>query len=207
MKVEHYIKKLKKSKEFNDFTKDDPQSYLCSVFLVRDFIGNHNETQLDFYSPKIKKIISFKVDRGVTKIPIDKRAETITHKKFVPKKLDEKINLDVDVLKPTILDDMHNRGLTGEIQKILVILHELDDRNVWNCTCFLGGLGLLQCHIEDSSGTVLFMEKKSFFDLIKFTGAPPGLPPIKGLGGETGVDEQGEDLGINLGEPKGKKGK
>lgn len=172
MKTQHYLEKLEKSEDFKKFIKSDPKAYLCSIFFVRDFEENHNETQIDFYSPKTKKITSFKVDGKVEKSPLDKKAETLLHKIFVPTKIEPDIKLEIDKIKPIIMDDMHNRGLTDTINKVLVILQNIDDRNIWNCTCFLKGMGLLQAHVEDSSASVLFMDKKSFFDMIKFVGKP-----------------------------------
>ena len=168
MKPETYIKKVKESKDYKDFMKEDPKAYLCSLFFVRDFSGPQKETQVDFYSPKIKKIVSFKVEGNkVERAPIHKKAETLTHKKFVPKPMKDTIKMDVDEMQPTLMDEMHNRGMTYEIEKILAFLNITDDRVLWNCTGFLKGLGLLQAHVEDSTGTVLFMDKKSFFDIIK----------------------------------------
>jgi hypothetical protein len=167
MKIQHFVDKVEKTKEYKDFMKKYPKTYLCSLFFVRDFSENHNETHIDYYTPSTKKIISFDLDKKVTKSPIDKKAENMKHEKFVPKKLGNKIKLDIDRLKPIILDEMHNRGLTDNIQKMIIILQNIENRDVWNCTCFLNGLGLLQCKVEDSSETVLFMEKQSFFDLIK----------------------------------------
>jgi hypothetical protein len=180
MKTQHYLDKLEKAEDFKKLLKDDPKAYLCSIFFVRDFEENHNETQVDFYSPKIKKIISFQVDGKVEKNPIDKRAETLLHKTFVPARIEPEIKLEIDKIKPIIMDDMHNRGLTDTINKILVILQNVDDRNIWNSTCFLKGMGLLQAHVEDSSASVLFMDKKSLFDMIKFIGKPEQEAPKDG---------------------------
>ena len=108
MKTQHYLDRIEKTEDYKKFMKSDPKAYLCSIFFVRDYEENHNETQVDFYSPKIKKILS--------------------------------------------------------------ILHVMDGRTVWNCTCFLKGLGLLQAHVEDESETILFMEKKNFLDIVKFVG-------------------------------------
>lgn len=168
MKVDHYLKKVEKSEDFKKFKKQDSKAYLCSFFFIRDYEEKQNETQVDFYSPKTKMIVSFKVNGKVERIAVDKKAETITHKKFIPKPLKDKINLEIDVVKPTIIDEMHNRSMADEIKKILAVLHIMDDRVVWNCTCFLKGMGLLQAHVEDKNESVLFMEKKSFFDLLKF---------------------------------------
>ncbi len=190
MKPIHYIKEVKKSQAFKDFMAEDPGAYLCSLFFMVDFNERNKEVHVDFYSPKSKKIVSFKLGNRIERIP-DKDAMTMVHKKFVPKPLSEQIKMDLDALKPALTDEMRNREMTYEIEKILAFLNVADDRVMWNCTGFLKGLGLLQAHIEDSSQSVLFMDKKSLFDMIKFTGAPgmgmPGMPQ-PGSGPELGGD-------------------
>lgn len=182
MKPSHYIKKVKESEAYKLLMEEDPNTYLCSVFFLRDFDEGNNETQVDFYSPAKRHIISFKVDKKVEKT-VNKKVQTITHKKFIPQKLQENIKMDVDEMKSTLLDEMHNRDMTYEIEKVLVFLNMTDGRAVWNCTGFLKGLGLVQAHVEDKSQSVLFMEKKSLFDLIKFPGGAPSLPGMPGAGG------------------------
>ena len=175
MKSTAYIKKVKESLSFKEFMKEDPKAFLCSLFFTRDFSEKRSETQVDFYSPKQKMIISFKVDKKVERAPLAKKAETLTHKKFIPKPLNENIKMDVDEIVPTLIDEMHNRGMTYQIEKILAFVNITDGEVIWNCTAFLKGLGLILAHVEDKSNTVLFMEKKSFFDLLSFT---------KGTGGQ-----------------------
>ena len=166
MNPQDYIKKIEKTQEYRDFAKQNPDAYLCSMFLVRDFEGEHNETQIDFYSPKTKKITVFKVNGKVEKVPEEKKPIDIKQKKFVPKELIGKIGIDIDAVSDIILDEMHNRGMTDQIKKLLIVLQTLEGKTVWNCTCFLSGLNLLQTHVEDESKSVLFMEKKSFMDMI-----------------------------------------
>ena len=182
MKCAVYLKKVKESKEFKEFMKEDPKAYLCSLFFTRDFVEKRDDTQVDFYSPKAKMIISFKVGKEVERAPLGKKAETLTHKKFVPKLLKDTIKMDVDEMEPTLMDEMHNRGMTYTIEKILAFVNVTDGEVIWNCTAFLKGLGLLQAHVEDKTETVLFMDKKSFFDLLRFTkgGASSGTGPPAG---------------------------
>ena len=178
MKPAHYIEKVKKSPAYKLLMEEDPDAYLCSLFFLRDFDEGNNETQVDFYSPLKKHIISFKVNKGVERED-SKKMQTITHKKFTPQPLPEKIRMDVDEMKPALTDEMHNRDMTYEIEKVLAFLNVMDGRAVWNCTAFLKGLGLLQAHVEDKSASVLFMEKKSLFDLIKFSGGQmQGMPSM-----------------------------
>ncbi len=193
MKPSHYIEKVKKSELFKQLMKEDPKAYLCSVFFLRDFDEGNNETQVDFYSPAKKTIVSFKVDKKIEK-NTSKKMQMITNKKFIPKPLNENIKMDIDEMKSTLMDEMHNRDMTYEIEKILAFLNVTDGRAVWNCTGFLKGLGLVQAHVEDASASVLFMEKKSLFDLIKFTGNAPNMPvggaPGNLMGGVSMINPQ-----------------
>ena len=160
------MKKLEASEEFKKLMSEDEKAYFCSGFFVRDLEGEHNESQLDFYSPKNKKILSFDVNKKVKKIPIDKEPVNMEHKKFIPEKIEDKVNIDLDQIESMIMDGMHNRGMTDKIKKLIILLQEREGKNSWNCTCFLSGLGLLQVHLDDESETVLFMERKSFMDII-----------------------------------------
>lgn len=182
MKPSHYIEKVKKSPAYKLMMEEDPKAYLCSVFFLRDFDEGNNETQVDFYSPMKKHLVSFKVGKQVEKVE-NKHAKTITGKKFIPQPLSESIKMDVDEMKPTLLDEMHNRDMTYEIEKVLAFLNVTDGTAVWNCTGFLKGLGLVQAHVDDKSASVLFMEKKSLFDLIKFPGGAPGMQGMPGMAG------------------------
>ena len=83
-------------------------------------------------------------------------------------------------MEPTLTDEMHNRGMTYSIEKILAFVNVTDGEVIWNCTAFLKGLGLLMAHVEDKTGTVLFMEKKSFFDIIRFSKGDGGKKPEDG---------------------------
>jgi hypothetical protein len=166
MKPEEYLKQVEGSEDFKSFKQEDPKSYFCSAFFVRDFEGTHNENQIDYYSPKSKKIFVFKIDEVTKIMHSSSESVDINKKKLVPKEIKEKVKMDIDQIPGIILDEMHNKGLTDKIKKIIVVLQHHEGRAVWNCTCFLDGMGLLQTHIEDKSETVLFMDKRSFFDMI-----------------------------------------
>lgn len=176
MKPAHYVKRVKESEEFKKLMKEDAKAYFCSMFFVRDFVEDKDETQVDFYSPKKKTIVSFKADGKIEQAP-NKKAETVAHKRFIPKPLKETIKMDIDEMKSVLEDEMHNRDMTYEVEKVLGFLTTVYDKPVWNCTGFLKGLGLLQAHIDDETASILFMEKKSFMDMIRFTGQSPMMGP------------------------------
>ena len=177
MKTVQYIRKVKKSQQFRDFLGENPEAYLCSLFFTRDFLEKKDETNIDFYSPEKGNIIIFKLNEATGEVERaeNKTAESLTQKNFVPGKLSQQIKQDIDGMKAIILKEMQKQKIENELQKILVSLTNSEEgKPVWNITGLLKGLGLLQARIEDRTGNVLSMEKRSFFDMLRFTGKGEG---------------------------------
>ena len=82
-------------------------------------------------------------------------------------------NIDLDALTGILQDEMKNRGITGEVKKMIAVLQNIKGQKVWNVNCILSGMDLLRAHVEDESRTVLKMEKSSMMDYIRKI---PGLP-------------------------------
>jgi len=160
MKFEHYLKKLHESKEFKNFKSKHKKSYLCAGFFVLDYETGKNMHQLDYYMPN-NKVATFILEEGV-KSKISEQA--------LKKKLPEikgEIKTDLDALKGIVEDEMKNRTVTENVKKIIAILHILDGKLVWNLQCILGGLNMLNVHVDDSDKTVLKFEKHSLMDMVK----------------------------------------
>ena len=62
---------------------------------------------------------------------------------------------------------MKNRSITEEIKKIIAILQNIDGKKIWNLSCVLSGMSIINAHVEDQSRTVLKMEKKSLLDFVQ----------------------------------------
>ena len=62
---------------------------------------------------------------------------------------------------------MKNRSITSEIKKVIAILQNLDGKKIWNLSCIISGMGILNAHVEDASKMVLKMEKKSLMDFVQ----------------------------------------
>ncbi len=164
--LQKYLTKLEDSKEYAGFMKKHPKAFLFSALFVRDLVDKKNQTDLAYYDPTEKQIYTFSVERGVTLSPMPQKPMTVQQKAFIPQPLKLPVNLAIDQLHAISVDEMHNRGITDTIQKMLLSLQFYDNRMFWNCTCFLSGMGILQVHIDDTEESVLFMEKKSFFDFV-----------------------------------------
>jgi hypothetical protein len=197
MKFDHYLKKLSELKTFKDFQKKYTKAYLCAAFFVLDYLEEkHNEVGIDYYLPDEKKIMTFKLGKEVQATQLD-----VIKKDFVPQPITENAKLDLDQIKGILTDEMHNRTITHEIQKLIVILQKIEGKLIWNCTGFLSGLVLLKAHIEDESKSVIFMEKASLFDFIRPLPIPMQQPPLVMPGG---ADEGGEEEELGGALPPGR---
>ncbi len=162
MKIKPYINKLEGSKEFKGFRKKYPDSFMTAGFFILDLETGRNVHQLDFYVPKEKKIAAFTLDKGVVLQMLN-----LFDVKAIPEKLDLTKTIDLDTLKGILTDEMRNRGMSGNIMKIIAVIQNIKGKKIWNLNCVLTGMELLNSHIEDSTSSVLRIEKSSMMDLMK----------------------------------------
>jgi hypothetical protein len=161
MKIQPYVDRLEKSKEYKDFRKEHKNAFLSAGFFVLDFEEKKNVHQLDFYVPKKNKMAAFTLDNGIKMQLLD-----LAHEK-TPEKLDIDVKTDLDALYGILEDEMKNRSITENIKKIVAVLQNIDGKRLWNLTCILSGMEILRSHVDDETRSVLKMEKFSMMDLMK----------------------------------------
>jgi hypothetical protein len=161
MKIQPYIDKLNQSKEFKEFYEKNPEAYFSAGFFVLDFIDKKNLHQIDYFIPKENKMMTFMLD-GEIEI---KKGE-ITGKKS-PEKIETPINLDLDILKGIIEDEMKNQKITHKLHKIIAVVQNFGGKLVWNLNCITSDMGVIKVHIEDETHSILKFEPVSLFDVVK----------------------------------------
>ena len=162
MKFSHYKKKLETSREFKDFKKKNPKSYLCAGFFILDYEAGKHSNQLD-YMVSNRKVATFNLDSGV-KMKLSELPAKASKKL---QKIEGEAELDLEKLKGIVQDEMTNRMVTEDVKKIIAVLQVLDNELVWNLNCILGGMNVLQVHIGDKDGSILKFEKHSILDFIR----------------------------------------
>lgn len=162
MKIQPYFDKLKASKTYQDFISKNPKAYLSSGFFVLDFQTKKNMHQIDYYIPEKQKMQTFILDG---KEIISKEDDTINKK--IPKAIDQQVNLDLDVLKGLVQDEMKNHTITTKLQKIIAIIQNVDGKLIWNLNCITTDMGVLKVHISDSDHSILKFDKINLFDVMK----------------------------------------
>ncbi len=161
MKIGPYVQKLEKSKEYKSFISKYPDSFMIAGFFILDFEAGKNVHQIDFYVPKEKKVAAFTLDEGVNM----QLLEMLNAK--VPEKLALDTKTDLDALEGILSDEMHNRGMSEKIKKIIAIIQNINGKRIWNLNCVLSGMEILKSHVEDDSQTVLKIEKQSLMDIMQ----------------------------------------
>jgi len=161
MKIQPYVDKLIASGPYKEFKKKYSDAFIAAGFFVIDLEMGNNIHQLDFYIPSQKKFAAFTLDKGVYVQILD---SVMDH---VPEKLDLKTKIDLEALPGILEDEMKNRSITEDIRKIIAIVQNIKGKRVWNINSVLSGMDILKAHIDDSSQTVLKMEKTSFVDIMK----------------------------------------
>ena len=161
MKIQPYIEKLNNSKEFKEFVRKNPNSYFSAGFFVLDFINKKSMHQIDYFIPEKNKIQTFILDDNEI---ISKESETVNEK--IPKKIGSNINLDLDILKGLVEDEMKNRTITNKIQKIIAVIENINGKLIWNLNCITNDMGVMKVHIDDNDHSILEFEKINLFDVM-----------------------------------------
>lgn len=190
MKIQPYVERLEKSKEYKDFHKEHKNAFLSAGFFVLDLEEKKNVHQLDFYVPNKNKMAAFSLDNGIKLQLLD-----LVHEK-TPEKLDINVKTDLDALYGILEDEMKNRNITENIKKIVAVLQNIDGKRLWNLTCILSGMEILRSHVDDETRSVLKMEKFSMMDLMKKVPgkALANMPALKqGLKGNIKAKDDGEE--------------
>lgn len=163
MEFQELISKLMQSKEFEDFKKENPDSYPFGGFFSIDLEnkGKNNQYSLDYFIPSLKKAFSFKIEEKVEKIPITVQ-ET---EKMLP--IGNNYSFKFKDFQRKIEERMQEENSKEKIQKILYSLQNLEKEDYLLATVFLSGLKMIQATIKISNKEITKFEKKGFLDFLK----------------------------------------
>jgi hypothetical protein len=164
MNFQFLIEKLTESKEFQNFKKEFPDSYLCGGFFAidRENIKNpDNKNQLDYYVPSTKKVYSFKIDGKIEKI------EQETKDPRIPEKTKDNHSFDFDEIQEIIEEEMKVKSINNTIKKLILSFQSLNKKDYLIGTIFLNNLALLKVQFNLKDMKVEELEKKTLFDFLK----------------------------------------
>jgi DNA polymerase III alpha subunit len=145
---------LKKSKEFKDWKKQNPKSYLSYAFFIVE--DNESNWKIGYYHKKHEKVVSFDVG---DKIKIEPEQEVLQKKKKVVEKIDlAKVKHDFSDAVTIAVNTQQEEYATESPKKIFAILQTLDKKQVWNITFLTQSYNTLNFKIK--SDNLKIVEKK-----------------------------------------------
>ena len=166
MNFQFYLEKLHNSSNFKNFMKKNPEAFFCSGFFIIDKKGSDNKIHLDYFMPKSRKIMSFQLESSIQEVPIELMGDKVPSKVFVNH------DFDFDDIEKLILDEMQKQGVKNKIEKIILSLQEVDNKDYLIATVFVSMLGILKIHILLPEKKITLFEKKSFFDIVNVLKKP-----------------------------------
>lgn len=188
MKIQLFVDKVNGSSQFKEFKKKYGDAFLAAGFFVLDLEMGKNISQIDYYIPSEKKFAAFTLGGDKVNLQI---IDSLTEK--APEKLDFNTKIDLESIPGILEDEMKNRNITEDIKKIIAVVQTIKGKKVWNINSVLSGMDILRAHIEDSSQTILKMEKTSFVDIMKKIPIDQLPMPKMRKGGEGQEGDEGEE--------------
>jgi len=160
--ISQIIKKIEASavfKEWKDLNKD---YYLVHAFLMID-PSIKEEWQIGYYSRKKDKIVTFVVNKEITKNPEEK----VFKKSGMVKKLDmSKVKIPYEKALKTAEKFQKEHYKAHDTEKKIIILQNLEEQ-IWNLTFISKAFSTLNIKINAENGKVLSHNLTNLFSVDK----------------------------------------
>ena len=160
MNFQFYVEKLKNSKNYNKFIKDNKEAFPCSCFFVVDKEEGKDRQHFDFYIPSSNKITSFPLENGSEQI------DTEIKDGKAPAKISIEHDFDFGKIEEMIQKRMEEEKVDKKIQKLLFSLQNIEGKDMFVGTIFISSLGLISATIDLEKMEMKDFKKKSFFDIM-----------------------------------------
>ena len=169
------LRRIEGSDEFKNFKKEFEDSFICSAFFVVDFESQSETKQLDYYIPSKEEIASFLLDiDSRIKLSID---DIFQKDNRILKKISTEFKIGfedaVDIAKEHLdIENIKQEKETGtkgneEINKVIAVMQKINESQIWNLTCMIGGTNMFLIHIDSDTGKILKKEKVNIMNFIR----------------------------------------
>lgn len=153
LELKNTLDKTKSSKEFKEWQKSHPNSYLTSFFRIIENPSNPQNWQLDFYYPEKNTITSF-ISAPEIKI-LEKDSEIFQKEKTDIKELKlDQVKINLKSALNTVETIRKNKYPNEKPNKIIIVLQTVETP-LWNITYLTSTLNLLHIKINAQSGETI----------------------------------------------------
>lgn len=161
MNLQFYLEKLKASKPFKEFMKENKKAFLCSCFFSIDFVGKDNKVHLDYFVPETKKMFGFQLEKDCEKMPLEIKED------YLPEKMNEKMELELNDIEQILMKKMKEEKIPEKVQKIFISVQRVKSKDLLIGTIFISAMGMISFEMDLDTKKVTSFQKKSFSDFFK----------------------------------------
>ncbi len=170
MTFKQTLERIETSKTFLNFKKQHPDAKLCAGFFILDFLSNDNKNTLDYKTGD--KIFTFELaENNDITMREDKLIKGSGHPPL--EEIKPEIKVEVDELKSLTGVAALDNGISAKFHKIIAVLQlykpnkDDDNKQIWNLTCMLEQLIILNILLDADTSEIIKFERKSIMDIIK----------------------------------------
>ena len=166
MNFKSLLEKIESSEEFKTFKEEKPTAELVAGFFIIDFFSNDNKDSLDYkFNDKITTF-NLNLDGSIIKQEEDLiKAKEPKQQELAP--INKDIKIDTDQLLDIAKKEAEKNNISASFNKIIAVLHKIDNKQVWNLTCMLDGLIILNIIIDSGTGEIDKFKRHSMMDFVK----------------------------------------
>ncbi|MBP7708663.1 hypothetical protein KA107_03180 [Candidatus Pacearchaeota archaeon] len=158
MKSQHLFDRLKQKSPYENFIKNNPDSYLYAIFCI---LSNEekegDKIQFDFILPKSKRI-------AIAEYPFDEIKVSLQEITPLPEKLNlEEDFLDFEDLKEEIAKAQTKNKDKSNLNKIIAVLKN----NVWDITGLTTTVDILKLKIDSKTRECIHFKKENLMNFVQ----------------------------------------
>jgi hypothetical protein len=146
---------------FKKFIQENPDAELVAGFFILDLIENNNQRSIDYKLQQ--RIFTFSLS-DIDEITLTED-ELIQSDKPL-EKISPDIKIDLYELSNIAEKEALANNIKNRFQKIIAILQLHEGKNVWNLTCMLDSLIILNIIIDAEAGDIIKFDRKSIADFV-----------------------------------------
>jgi len=157
---------IESSAVFKKLKQENQNIELVAGFFVLDFISNDEKKTLDYKIPQTDKIFTFELDKNNEVIM---KQDKLINDPNLPKlqEIQPYTKIEVEELRAIAEKQALENNIKSRFHKIIAVLQIHDNQQVWNLTCMLEGLIILNILVSCETGNIIKFDRKSMMDFIK----------------------------------------
>jgi hypothetical protein len=166
MSFQQVLSIVESSEVFKRFKKQNSNAKLVAGFFVLDFLSNDEKKSLDYKIQETNKIFTFELDKNNEVVM---KQDKLIDSPNIPQlqEIQPSTRIEVEELRAIAEKQAIENNIKAKFHKIIAVLQKHNQEQIWNLTCMLEGLIILNILINCDNGNIIKFERKSMMDFVK----------------------------------------